>query len=85
MSYGANNLNPPADDNLVLVSAAQVQCWPGNLATATTVVTKANNTTNLDNGASWLSGVDPGIHKQAVWNSTVAAANTTATLASDQD
>jgi len=83
MYYGANNLNPPADYNMILVSGAQIKSWPGNLATATTVTTKANNTTSLDNGASWLSGVVPGIYKQALWNSTVTAANTT-TFASDQ-
>ena len=84
MYFGANNLNAPADYNLILVSGAQVKSWPGNLSTATTTITKANNTTNLDSGASWVGGVDPGIYKQAVWNSTVTSANTT-TLASDQD
>ncbi len=84
MYFGANNLNPPADFNIVLVSGAQVQSWPGTLAATTTTITKANNATNLDAGGSWVGGVDPGIYKQAVWNSTVTAANT-ATLASDQD
>ncbi len=84
MYFGANKLNPPADFNIVLVSGAQVQSWPGNLNTATATITKANNATNLDAGGSWVGGVDPGIYKQAVWNSTVTAANT-ATLASDQD
>lgn len=84
MYFGANKLNAPADYNLVLVSGVQVKSWPGNLATATTTSTKANNATNLDNGASWTSGVVPGIYKQALWNSTVTAANTT-TLAGDQD
>ena len=83
MYFGANNLNPPADYNLILVSGAQIKSWPGNLATATTTITKANNTTNLDNGGSWGGGVDPGIYNQALWNSTVTAANTT-TLASYQ-
>ena len=84
MYFGANNLNPPATYNLVLVSGAQIQSWPGNLNAATATIMKANNATNLDNGASWVGGVDPGIYKQAVWNSTVTSANT-ATLASDQD
>ena len=84
MYFGANKLNPPSDFNIVLVSGAQVQSWPGNLATATTTITKDNNTTNLDNGNSWVGTANPGIYKQAVWNSTVTAANT-ATLASDQD
>lgn len=83
MYFGANNLNAPADYNLVLVSGAQVKSWPGTLPTATTAITKANNTTNLDNGASWVGGVDPGIYNQALWNSTVTAANTT-TLASSR-
>ena len=83
MYFGANNLNAPADYNLILVSGAQVKSWPGTLATATTAVTKANNTTNLDSGASWVGGADPGIYSQALWGSTVTAANTT-TLASDQ-
>lgn len=83
MYFGANNLNPPTDYNLILVSGAQVKSWPGNLATATTTITKANNTNSLDSGTSWVGGVEPGLHHQAVWNSTVAAANTT-TLASYQ-
>jgi autotransporter-associated beta strand protein len=83
MYFGGNNLNPPADYNLILVSGAQVKSWAGNLATATTTITKANNTTSLDNGASWVGGVDPGLYSQAVWDSTVAAANST-TLASYQ-
>jgi autotransporter-associated beta strand protein len=84
MYFGAGNLNPPADYNLILVSGAQIKSWPGILTTATTTIAKANNTTNLDNGASWVGGVDPGLYNLAVWNSTVAAANTTATLASSQ-
>ncbi len=77
MYFGANKLNAPADYNLILVSGAQVQSWPGTLAKATTEITKANNMTSLDNGASWVGGVDPGLYQQAVWNSTVTAANTT--------
>ncbi len=84
MYFGANNLNPPATYNLILVSGAQVQSWPGNLNTATTTVTKANNTTNLGATGSWTGGVVPGIYKQAQWNSPVTAANTT-TLNTDLD
>ena len=84
MYFGASKLAAPADYNLVLVSGVQVKSWPGNLATATTTSTKANNATNLENTASWTSGAVPGIYKQALWNFTVAAANTT-TLASDVD
>jgi len=83
MYFGAGNLNPPADYNIILVSGAQVKSWPGILTTATTAITKANNTTNLDSGGSWVGGVDPGIYNQALWTSTVTAANTT-TLASYQ-
>ena len=77
MYFGANNLNPPADYNLILVSGAQVQSWPGNLNTATTTRTKANNTTGLTNGSSWVGGNEPGLYNQAVWNSTVTSANAT--------
>jgi fibronectin-binding autotransporter adhesin len=83
MYFGANNLNAPSDFNLVLVSGAQIKSWPGNLDAATSTVTKANNTTSVDSGVSWVGGVDPGIYNQALWDSTVAAANTT-TLASYQ-
>ncbi len=83
MYFGAGNLNAPADYNLILVSGAQIKSWPGDLNTATTGATKANNTTNLDNTGSWVGNSEPGIYKQAVWNSTVTAANT-ATLAADQ-
>ena len=83
MYFGANNLNPPADYNMIFVSGPQIKSWPGNLATPTTPVTKANNTTSLNTGSSWVGGVTPGLYNQAVWDSTVTAANTT-TLASDQ-
>lgn len=57
MYFGANNLNPPADYSVILVSGAQIKSWPGNLATATTTITKANNTTNLNTGTSWIGSV----------------------------
>jgi fibronectin-binding autotransporter adhesin len=83
MYFGANNLNPPADFNIVLVSGAQVKSWPGRLTAATTTRTKDNNTTALSTATSWVGDTLPGIHQQALWDSTVTAANTT-TLASDQ-
>ena len=83
MYFGANNLNPPADFNIVLVSGAQVKSWPGRLTAATTTRTKDNNTTALSTATSWVTDTLPGIHQQALWNNTVTAANTT-TLASDQ-
>jgi autotransporter-associated beta strand protein len=83
MYFGADNLNPPADYNMIFVSGPQIKSWPGNLATPTTTITKTNNTTNLNLGTSWVGGVAPGLYNQAVWDSTVTAANTT-TLASDQ-
>jgi autotransporter-associated beta strand protein len=83
MYYGENNLNPPADYELVLVSGAQIKSWPGNLSTATTAINKANNTTSLHTGFSWVGGVTPGLYEQAVWDATVTGTNTT-TLASYQ-
>ena len=80
---GASTLVPPSDFNLILVSGVQIKSWPGNLATATTPITKANNTTSLNTGSSWVGGVTPGLYNQALWNSTVVGANTT-TLGSDQ-
>jgi fibronectin-binding autotransporter adhesin len=41
------------------------------------VSVKANNTTNLNVGTSWVGGQAPGTAATAVWNSTVTAANTT--------
>ena len=84
MYFGANNLNPPADFNIVLVSGAQVRSWPGNLDTPTTTRTKANNTTNLNSGGSWVGNATPGLYNQALWDSTVAAANTAAALTAYQ-
>ena len=60
---------------MIFVSGAQIKSWPGNLATPTTPVTKANNTTSLNTGSSWVGGVTPGLYNQAVWDSTVTAAN----------
>lgn len=84
MYFGAGKLDPPANYNLLLVSGAQIKSWPGLLTAATTATTKANNTTNLNSGGSWVGGATPGLHNQALWNSTVTAANTAATLASNQ-
>ena len=84
MYFGAGCLLPPADYNLLLVSGAQIKSWPGKLATTTTAITKANNTTSLDNGGSWVGGVAPGLYNQAVWNNTVTGANAS-TLAADQE
>ena len=83
MYFGANNLNPPADFNIVLVSGAQVKSWPGNLDTPTTTITKANNATSLDSPGSWVGNVDPGIYNQALWNNTITT-TPTATLSSYQ-
>lgn len=41
------------------------------------VSVKANNTTNLNVGTSWVGGQAPGTAATAVWNSTVTAANST--------
>ena len=41
------------------------------------VSVKANNTTNLNVGTSWVGGQTPGTAATAVWNSTVTTANTT--------
>jgi fibronectin-binding autotransporter adhesin len=84
MYFGANKLNAPSTFNILLVSGAQVQSWPGDLDTAISTIVKDNNATNLDNGNSWVGTTNPGIYKQAVWNNTVTAANTT-TLGTDQD
>ena len=84
MYFGANNLHPPSDYNLILISGAQTQSWPGTLASSVTQIVKANNTTNLDNGTSWSGGTTPGLYNQAVWNNTVTSANVT-TLANKQE
>ena len=65
MYFGADNLHPPSDYNLLLVSGAQIKSWPGKLATATTAITKNNNTSNLDTGTSWVGGAAPGLYNQA--------------------
>ena len=83
MYFGANNLNPPSDFNIILVSGAQVKSWPNRLTAATTTRTKDNNTVALSSATSWVGDTLPGIHQQALWDSIVTAANTTS-LASDQ-
>ena len=83
MYFGADNLNPPADQNVLLVSGAQIKSWPGKLTTTPAPVIKANNTTNLENGASWVGGIAPGLHHQALRSNTVTAANS-ATVATAQ-
>ena len=40
-------------------------------------IVKTNNTDNLNLGSSWVGGVAPGASDVAVWDSTVAGANTT--------
>jgi autotransporter-associated beta strand protein len=40
------------------------------------VVTKDDNTTNLNVGSSWVGGVAPGASDTALWDATVTAANT---------
>jgi autotransporter-associated beta strand protein len=42
-----------------------------------TPVVKANNTTNLNEGTSWVGGIAPGALGVATWNSTVTSPNTT--------
>jgi autotransporter-associated beta strand protein len=80
---GSSILTAPSDVNVILVSGAQIQSWPGKLTSTITSVTKANNTQNLNNGGSWSGGVVPGLYQRALWNNTVTAANTT-TLGADQ-
>ncbi|MBN8457589.1 MAG: autotransporter-associated beta strand repeat-containing protein [Verrucomicrobia bacterium] len=48
----------------------------GSLPASATEINKANNTTALNSSGSWVSGGLPGTGDVAVWNSTVAAANT---------
>ncbi len=74
---GSRTLVAPDDFNIILVSGAQMRSWPGNLATPVTYVVKANNSTSLDSGGSWVGGKVPGLYEQPVWNSTVTGANTT--------
>lgn len=76
MYFGASKLEPPDTQNILLVSGAQIQSWPGNLDTVATELIKENNTTSLNDGGSWTGTAIPGIYKQAVWNNRVTAANT---------
>lgn len=45
------------------------------LPTSTWAIDKANNTTNLDQGTSWVGGTVPGAGDLAVWTNTVTTAN----------
>jgi len=85
MYLGSTILTAPSTQSIITVSGAQVKSWSGDLNTAISTVTKANNTQNLGATASWSGGVLPGLYQQALWNSTVTAANTTTTLNVDQD
>ncbi len=55
-------------------------CFIGHTSAAT--IKKANNTNALNTTTSWGGGVVPGASDIALWESTVAAANTT-TLGAD--
>lgn len=46
------------------------------IASTTSTIVKADNTTNLNLGTSWVGGVAPGPTGLAKWNSTVASPNT---------
>jgi len=61
--------------HLLLVLTPLVAC--SGLAFAADI-NKANNTTNLNSGASWQLGVAPGSNDVAVWTDTVTGANTIA-------
>jgi fibronectin-binding autotransporter adhesin len=52
-------------------------------AFAQAVISKANNTTNLDQGASWVGGLAPTNLDTALWDATVVGANSTV-LGTDQ-
>jgi fibronectin-binding autotransporter adhesin len=41
------------------------------------IITKANNATNLNVGTSWVGNLAPGLLSTARWNNTVTSANTT--------
>lgn len=81
---GDSKLAAPSDVSVIMVSGAQVRSWPGRLTEPVGDIAKANNTQNLQTTGSWTGGVVPGIHKRALWDSSVAAANTTATLSAGQ-
>lgn len=71
----AGGTNTQAEVRFVPGQAPQVTA---NAPVAITVaVIKANNPTNLVLGGSWLFGVAPTASDIAIWDSTVAAANTT--------
>ena len=48
-----------------------------SVLTAAAAIDKANNTTNLNLGSSWVSGAAPGGGDVAQWSGTVTGANTT--------
>ena len=58
-----------------LVLASTLLVMSSTLAQAS-LITKANNSLDLTNTASWLGGSVPAAGDIAVWNSTVTAANT---------
>ncbi len=57
------------------VAFLTLSCCVAALDAATIV--KANNTTSLATGASWLGGVAPASLDVAQWNSTVTGSNAT--------
>ena len=60
---------------IALVAFLMLSFCVGTLDAATIV--KANNTTNLATGTSWVGGVAPGAADVAQWDSTVTGSNTT--------
>jgi autotransporter-associated beta strand protein len=81
---GDSKLTAPSDVSVIMVSGAQVRSWPGRLTAPVADIEKANNAQNLQNNASWTGGVVPGIHKRALWDSSVNSTNVTATLSAAQ-
>ncbi len=85
MYMGDNILTTPSTSSTILVSGAQVKSWSGDINTAITTITKANNNAlNLSAGGSWTGGTAPGLYEQALWNNTVNATNCNTTLNADQ-
>jgi fibronectin-binding autotransporter adhesin len=61
----------------IMICVVSLALWYFGGVARAAVFNKANNTSNLTQGSSWVGGLAPGIGDTATWDSTVNAANST--------
>jgi fibronectin-binding autotransporter adhesin len=86
MTWGSASGTAPSTPNLtvnnIAVGTSASLAISGNtlnlvISSTAAAIVKADNTTNLNDGSSWVGNTAPGIDEVAKWDSTVTSANTT--------